>query len=174
MNGGTMMRDGDESDMCRGEGLCSHEPSAKNAFHRPTVGILIFSLGQELLHVNPRALELIDHLGHSEIRPVNDISSGPVHVLRVLIQEALDRYKEGNIWEPFELKSLVFEAGRKILIRGFGLADRHSYNQSRIVIILEEVGLRQEHEAQESLGQVYPLETRYSTVEGPASWRDGL
>ena len=151
MNDGTMIRDGDESHMWRGQGLSSLEPSAKNAFQRSTVGILIFSLRQELLHVNRRALELIDHLHHSRIRSVNDIPSGPVHVLRVLIQETLDRCKAANIWEPFELKSLVFEAGRKILIRGFGLAGRNSYDDSRIVIILEEVGLRQDHEAQELL-----------------------
>jgi hypothetical protein len=163
MNGGTMMRDGDESHMCRGQGLSSLEPSAKNAFHRPTVGILIFSLGQELLHMNRGAFELIDHLSDSEIASVND-----------MIQEALNRWNKANIWEPFELKSIVLEARRKILIRGFGLADRHSYNHSRIVIILEEIGLRQEHEAQKSLGQVYPSESRYSTVEGPASSRDGL
>lgn len=144
MNGGTMTRDGDESHMWRGQALSSLEPSANNVAQRSTVGILIFSLMQELLHMNLRALELMDHLAQSEIRPLNDIPSGPVHALWVLIKETLDRCKAANIcmWEPFELKSVVFEAGRKILIRGFGLADPHSYDHSRIVIILEEVGLR--------------------------------
>ena len=169
MNGETMIRDGDESHMWRGQGLSSLEPSVKNAFQRSAVGILIFSLRQELLHMNRRALKLIDHLGHSEIRPVNDIPSGPVHVLRALIRETLDRCKEANIWEPFELKSLAFESGRKILIRGFGLADRHSYDHSRIVIILEEVGRGQKQEAQESLAQVYPSESRHSIAEELAS-----
>lgn len=56
-----------------------------------------------------------------------------------------DSRKEANIWELCELKRVIFDAGRKILVRGFGLAGRNSHDDSRIVIVLEEVGLRQEH-----------------------------
>ena len=41
----------------------------------------------------------------------------------------------------FELKRVIFESERKILVRGFGLADRNSHDDSRIVIVLEEVTL---------------------------------
>jgi hypothetical protein len=36
---------------------------------------------------------------------------------------------------------------RKILVRGFGLANQNSYDDSHIVIVLAEVGRRQEHKA---------------------------
>ena len=165
MTSETVIRNGDESHMSSGQGLSSPEPSAKNAFQCSTVGILIFSLRQKLLHMNRRALELMGHLNQTGIGPVSDIPLAPVHELRILIQETLDHRKDDNIWELFELKRVVFEAGRKILVRGFGLADRHSYNDSRIVIILEEVGLLQEHEAQQAPVQVYPSEKRDSIVE---------
>jgi hypothetical protein len=43
------------------------------------------------------------------------------------------------------LKRVIFETERKILVRGFGLAGPNSHDDSRIVIVLEEVGLQQEH-----------------------------
>jgi hypothetical protein len=169
MNSGTMTRDSDESHIWSGQSLFSPEPRAKNAFQPSTLGILIYSLRQKLLHMNRRALELMDHLGQSEISTVNNIPSESVRILQILIQETLGRCREINIWEPFEFKCVVFEAGRKILLRGFGLADRHSYDDSRIVIILEEVGSRQEHKAQQAPAQVYPSESRNSNVEELAS-----
>jgi hypothetical protein len=93
--------------------------------------------------MNRRALELTGHLSQAEIGPVNDIPLVPVHELQILIQEALDYRKEANIWGLFELKRVIFDAGRRILVRGFGIADRNTHDDPRIVIVLEEVGLRQ-------------------------------
>lgn len=117
-------------------------PLNGRAHYRP--GILIFSRRQKLLHASRRALELTGHLDQSEIGPVHEIRSVPVHELRYMIQAALDHRREANIWEIFELKRVIFEERRKILVRGFGLADRSSHEDSRIVIVLEELGLRQE------------------------------
>ena len=75
----------------------------------------------------------------------HDLRSAPVRELSAQIQEMLDHRRDVNIWEIFELKRVIFEPERKILIRGFGLADRNSYDDSRIVIVLEEVGRQQEH-----------------------------
>ena len=146
MNDGTVIRDGHESHVGRGQGLPSPQPSAKSASVRSRPGILIFSRRQQLLHMNRRALEPSAHLTQTEIRPVNDILLAPVRGLNAQIQEALDSHKEANIWKLFELKRVIFETERKILVRGFGLAERNSHDDSRIVIILKEVGLRQEHE----------------------------
>ena len=138
MNDGTVIPDGHESHVRPGQGLPSPEPSAKSASVRSRPGILIFSRRQQLLHMNRRALELTGRLNQTEIGPVNDILLAPVRELSAQIQEA-------NIWKLFELKRVIFEAGRKILVRGFGLAGRNSHDDSRIVIVLEEVGLQQEH-----------------------------
>jgi hypothetical protein len=92
-----------------------------------------------------RASELIGHLHQTEVGPVNEIRSAPVRELSAQIQEALDIRKEANIWEVVEMKRLIIEAGHKILVRGFGLPDRKSFEDSRIVIVLEEISFREEH-----------------------------
>ena len=116
---------------------------------RSRPGILIFSRRRQLLVMNRRALELTGQLnqteiGQTEIGPVNDIRPASMHQLSAQIQKTLDHRREVDIWELFELKRTLFEAGRKIMVRGFGIADRNSSNDSRIVIVLEEVGPRQE------------------------------
>lgn len=147
MNGGTEIRDGHESHVRRKQGLSFYEPSAKGASARSRPGILIFSRRQQLLHINSPALELTGHLNQAEIKSVHDIRSTPVRELSAQIQETLDYRREANIWEVFEMKRVIFETERKILVRGFGLADRNSHDASRVVIVLEEVGRRQEHKA---------------------------
>jgi hypothetical protein len=68
----------------------------------------------------------------------------PVSELRSSIQAGLDHRRNVDIWEIFELEHVLVEAGRRILMRAFGLADRNSHDDSRIVIMLEELGLPQE------------------------------
>ena len=148
MNNGNVMCDGSELHVRHEQGLSSCEPSTKEASARSRPGILIFSRGCQLLHMNSRALELTGHLYQDEIGLVRDLCSAPVRELGAQIQETLDYRREVNIWEIFELKRVIFETERKILVRGFGLADRNSYDDSRIVIVLEEVTRRQEHKAQ--------------------------
>lgn len=126
----------------RGQGSAS-EPSPENDSEHYQPGILMFSRGQKLLHVNRRALELTGHLDQAEIGTVCEIHSAPVRGLRDAVQAALDHRRSANIWEPFELKRVIFEKRRRILVRGFGLADRSSHDDSRIVIMLEELSLRQ-------------------------------
>ena len=142
MNNGAWIRDGHEQHVRCGKRLSSPVPSTKSASHRSSSGILVFSRRRQLLYMNRRALELTGHLNQAEIGPVNDVRSTPVRELRAQIQEALDSRREANIWELFELERFIFEAGRKILVRGFGLADRNSYDDSRIIIVLEEVSRR--------------------------------
>ena len=152
MNDGTVIRDGQEPYMWYEQGLSSSEPSAKGAVARSRPGILVFSRGRQLLHMNSRARELTGHLHQVEIGPSHDIRSASVRELSAQIQEGLDRRREANIWEIFELKRVIFEPGRKILVRGFGVAGRNSHDDSRIVIVLEESGHRQEHKTQQTQG----------------------
>jgi hypothetical protein len=102
--------------------------------------------------MNHRALELTGCLNQTKIGSVHNIRSAPVRELSAQIQETLDHRREANIRETFELKRVIFDAGRKILVRGFGLAGRNSHDDSRIVIVLEEIGLRQEQQAQPTPG----------------------
>jgi hypothetical protein len=115
--------------------------------------------------MNHRALELTGHLDQTETGPATMTLSRLVRELRVQIQDTLDNRRKADIWELFELKRDLkrdmVESGRKILLRGFGLADRNSQDDSRIVIVLEEVGCRQ------ATLQDYPSQIRHSIVEEP-------
>jgi len=120
------------------------ELSSLNDSARYRSGILIFSRRQKLLHGNCRALELIGYLNQPECVPECDFHVVPVCELRDSIQAALDHRRAANTWEPFELKRVFFEPRCKIVVRGLGLADRDSHDDSCIVIVLEEVRLRRE------------------------------
>lgn len=93
--------------------------------------------------MNRRALELMGLLDPAEIGTDCEIDSAPVRELRNAIQVALDQRRAAHIWEPFELKRVLFETRCSILVRGRGLTDRSPYDDSRIVIMLEELGPRQ-------------------------------
>jgi hypothetical protein len=159
-NDGTVMREGPASQVWRGPGLSSGEPSGERASGQSLPGILLFSHRGEVLHMSRRALDLIGHLNQGEIGPDHDLRAAPVRELLAQIQETLAHRKAANIWEAFELKRVIFEAGCKILVQGFGLANQDSDNDSRIVIVLEEVGRRQEHKAQPASVRAFPSDSR--------------
>jgi len=148
MHDGNVMRDDSESHVRHDQRLSSCEPSTKEESARSRPGILIFSRGRRLLHMNRRALELTGHINQDEIGLVHDLRSAPVRELSAQIQETLDHRRAADIWEIFELKRVIFETERKILVRGFGLADRNSYDDSRIVIVLEEVARQQDYKTE--------------------------
>ena len=165
---GTVMREGHESQVWRGQGVSSGEPSGERASAQSLPGILLFSHRGELLHMSRRALDLIGDLNQAGIVPDHDVRSVSVRELLAQIQETLDHRKAANIWDAFELKRVIFEAGCKILVQGFGLANQDSYNDSRIVIVLEEVGRRQEHKAQQASARALASESRCAVTEESA------
>jgi hypothetical protein len=115
-----------------------------------------------------RALDLIGHLNQGAIGPDHDRRAALVRELLAQIQETMAHRKAANIWDAFELKRIIFEAGCKILVQGFGLANQDSYNDSRIVIVLEEVGRRQEHQAQQASARALASESRCAVTSESA------
>jgi hypothetical protein len=128
-------------------GQGASQPSPLNDSERYRPGILIFSRRSKLLHMNCRALELTGRHDRTESEPACGILSGPVYELRDAIQAGLDQRRDADTWEFFELKRVCSDASRKILVRGFGLSDRNAPDNSRIVIVLEELALREERTA---------------------------
>lgn len=153
------------------------ELSPLNDAVRYRSGILIFSRGQRLLYANRRALELTGHLDQAESGTVSEIHSAPVCEFRNAIQAALDHRRAANIWEPFKLKRVLFEGRRKLLVRGFGLSDPSFHDNSHIVIVLEELGFRQERCDPESQVMTPPQEKKDMAILGsaqPGSERGGF
>ena len=140
MNDGTCLRDGKEVHEKPGHELSSSVPSTESAFQRSGPGILVFLRRQSLAHMNHRALELTGHFDQTEIGPATTTLLRLVSELRVQIQDTLDHRRKADIWGLFELKREIVESSRRILLRGFGLADRNSHDGSRIMIVLDEGG----------------------------------
>ena len=141
-----------------GEFFSSPNSEEKCAQQVTSPGILVFSRTMQLLHVNRRALELTNGIGLAENGPVRVALSTPVIELRAEIQATLDGRTLANVWEPFEMRRFVFEHGRKLLLRGFGLPDRNASEHSHIVILLEDVSLRQAGRAEPAQALVQPTD----------------
>lgn len=144
MNTGIVHGDGSESTVPHVPGLSGIGPFVSEDGSGARPGILIYSHSRKLLHMNRRAMELTGHLDRTDAEPTKRRRSASVHELRQNIQETLDHRRLTNISELFELKRFLFEAGRTIQVRGFGLAGRYSDEDSRIVIVLEEIEHPQE------------------------------
>ncbi|MDH5195497.1 MAG: hypothetical protein OEW32_17555 [Nitrospira sp.] len=133
MRGEIVRQRGRSSSMRRGQGRAS-EPSPQSDLEDYQPEVLMFSRGRKLLHVNRQAVGVTGHLNHS----------APLLELRNAIQAALDLRRAANVWEPIELKRVLFGGRRGILLRGLGLADRSAHDDSRIVIVMEKFDPRQE------------------------------
>ncbi len=144
MNNGIVLGDISEPTASRVPGLSGIGPFVSGDGRGTRPGSLIYSRSRKLLHMNRRAMELTGHLDRTDVEPINKLRSASVHELRQNIQETLDHRRLANISELFELKRFLFEAGRTIQVRGFGLAGRYSDEDSRIVIVLEEIEPSQE------------------------------
>ena len=105
-------------------------------------GILVFSRSLQLQYVNRQALELIHNIGHAITESGVLVLPTPLLKLRDQIQENLDARLEANLWEPFEMSRVVSECGQRLLLRGFGHPNGTANRDSRIIIVLEEIGQR--------------------------------
>ncbi|MBU6483067.1 MAG: hypothetical protein KGS09_21325 [Nitrospirae bacterium] len=103
-------------------------------------GVLVFSRSLQLQYVNRRALELIRNIGQAMTESGVIVLSRPLIELRDQIQESLDDRLEANIWDQFEMSRVVSEGGRRLLLRGFGHPNGAASRDSRIIIVLEEIG----------------------------------
>ncbi len=116
--------------------------SAEKLAHAPSgPGILVFSPTFQVLRVNRRALELAGRIGQVEVGSVRSLVSTPVFGLYVQVLEALNSRTAASIWDPFEIRRVVGEPGRRVLLRGYGLPDHKSSDGTFVVITLEEEDL---------------------------------
>jgi hypothetical protein len=167
MRGETMRQRGHLSQMRRGQGSAAG-PNSNHDTGAEQPESLMFSRGRRTPHVNCRAMDLTSHLDQAQIGTICEIHSAPVRELRNAIQTTLDQRRAANIWEPFELKRILFEGSRRILVRGLGLADRSSHDDSRIVIVLEDLGFHQDRRASERQVKRLSRERRGTAIQRSA------
>jgi len=89
--------------------------------------------------MNRRAFGIIGHSDLVEAGPPTMMLSNLVREFRMQIEDTLDSRMKADAWETFELRRVMSEFGREIMLRGFGLPNRNSSECARVFIIFEEV-----------------------------------
>jgi DNA-binding CsgD family transcriptional regulator len=121
-------------------------------------GILILSTSGHLLYKDRRVWELcgaFDKNGDTTVKML------PVAIQEVCaeINKLLLVRTDAKDWEQFRVKRVFETSGRRLLLSGLGLPDRHGLEQSRVLITVEEVG-RRPGPAIEHLKDVFRLTDR--------------
>jgi DNA-binding CsgD family transcriptional regulator len=104
-------------------------------------GILILSTSGHLLYKDRRAWELCAQLDQSADKASKTVPV-PIQDLCSEINDVLQVRTDAKDWEQFRVKRIFEIGGRQLLFSGLGLPDRHGFQQSRILITVEEIGRR--------------------------------
>jgi hypothetical protein len=171
INAGDRMRDGHNQQVRPGKSLFSPAPNTKSTSHQSSLGILVYSHAGHLLHMNRRAWAMTGHLNQAETGPPTMTLSSLVSELRLQLQDILDSRLAANVWEASEVKRVLSEFGRTIVLRGFALPNRDSSNDSRVIIILEEVSRQQACGASQAQAQVPARNREGAAAEEHAPFR---
>lgn len=125
-------------------------------------GLIILSTNKRLLHMNRRGWELIRQITDSQTVTETVKAGGllPTAITEVCTEiHALLKAQLGSKdWEQLEVRRLVGDPKRPILLRGFGLPG----SDSRVLIVMESMG-RRERVAQQ-IQERFQLTNREQTV----------
>lgn len=125
-------------------------------------GLLILATDNRLLHMNRRGWELIRQINDSQTVTETVKAGGmlPTAVTEICaeIQTLLKAQLGSKDWEQLEVRRLVGDPARPILLRGFGLPG----SDSRVLIVMEMMG-RRERVAQQ-IQERFQLTNREQTV----------
>mgnify|MGYP001175597272 CR=1 FL=1 len=103
-------------------------------------GVLILGITREPLYVTPSAHKLL-----AALDALTDAAWGsttlPLAVQQVCtdLQHHAKRDPAGTDWDKMQTRHLVHTAEGAILVRGYGIVDRHSTQTGRFLILLETV-----------------------------------
>ena len=125
-------------------------------------GLLVLSTDNRLLHMNRRGWELIRQINDSQTVTETVKSGGmlPTAIIEICgeIHTLLKAQLGSKDWEQLEVRRLVGDSARPILLRGFGLPG----SDFRILIVMEVMG-RRERVAQQ-IQERFQLTNREQTV----------
>ena len=109
----------------------SQEPEATGP------GIVVLSSSLQVLHMNRRALVLLNQLEHTgQIVGAEWALTAPLHQHCQDIIETLQARLAANNWEQFQQYRMIGNPTNTILLKGFGLPDQRGLSYSRIVVLL--------------------------------------
>lgn len=100
-------------------------------------GIVVLTPAWQILHINRRAIVLLNQLGHTpqHIGTERDVAA-PLHHHCQDIIETLQARLGSNPWEQFQQSCTLGDSPHIIVLKGFGLPDRRGLSHSRIVMLL--------------------------------------
>ena len=109
----------------------SQEPEATGP------GIVVLSSTLQVLHMNRRALVLLNQLEHAgQSVGVERTVAAPLHQHCRDIIETLQARLNSNNLEQFQQYSMIGGSTNRIFLKGFGLPDQRGLSYSRIVLLL--------------------------------------
>ncbi len=128
------------------------------AERRTGPGILLLSTSGHLLYKDRRVWELCTALDKSGDTTLKALPL-PIQEVYAEINKLLLVRTDAKDWEQFRIKRIFETSGRRLLLSGLGLPDRHGLQQSRVLITVEEIG-RRPRPAVEYLKDVFRLTDR--------------
>ncbi len=103
-------------------------------------GILVLAPTMKILYINRRAWELAGRPGQVVLwDSTGQVLSPVVAEVCAIVRTGLEARAESCRPEPFEYTRVIGEFGRRVHVRAFGLPNRLSFSQSRIVLVLDEL-----------------------------------
>ena len=100
-------------------------------------GIVVLSSSLQVLHMNRRAMALLNQLEHSaQSIGTERAVAAPLHQHCQDIIETLQARLAANNWKQFQQYRTIGDSPHSILLNGFGLPDRRGLPHSRIVMLL--------------------------------------
>ena len=100
-------------------------------------GIVVLSPSLQVLHMNRRAMALLNQLERTAQSIGADRAvAAPLHQHCQDITEAMQARLAANNWEQFHQYRTIGDSYHTILLKGFGLPDRRGLPHSRILMLL--------------------------------------
>jgi len=125
-------------------------------------GVVVLSTSLKLLHINHKALSLLQHLQRSAPQPEANLNlTAPLHAHGQDIITAMHKRLTSSDFTPFHCYRVIGECEHEILLKGFGLPDRRGFPHSRIVMLLVP---QSRQRSREPIGNNPPLQTALLTT----------
>jgi DNA-binding CsgD family transcriptional regulator len=123
----------------------SSAPPEEIAEQRGGPGVLVLAPPMRLLHMNQRAWDLTSHIDHGEngngiSKAAKGLLPAPLLQLCAEIFQHLKDRTEAKDWEQFEVRRMLGAPERPLMIHGFGVPGNKGQEQSRVIIVMEELG----------------------------------
>jgi hypothetical protein len=100
-------------------------------------GIVVLSPSLHVLHLNQRAMALLNQLTHTtQSLGAKRTIAAPLHQHCQDMLETMRARLGSNNWEQFQHNHVIGDSSHKIFLNGFGLPDRRGLPHSRIVLLL--------------------------------------